>query len=301
MRAGSMKKDIPWSLITKIAWLTGAAVFASTMLTQIYFMRHERTALELRLREKANFINNFYAFLIADALQHNDDVTLLQVINRLEEDPEITSVVVADGKGEVRYHADPEKIGSKLDDPLLNKALQTGEGFATNFQNAGGQALLLVSPLKIKGQPKPQGAVRIECTYRHLLDQVHSGQTSFHMVAIGTMLSCVGIILWGFRRWVIKPLYRLKNSLSGINPAMLDANLPESTDEFGQMNATLNEFLAKLKTEWSAQRTALMSQAGDERILIEQLVRGLMPEARVLIADKDNRIVCDTDQTDNVE
>ncbi len=59
---------------------------------QSLLMKQARVALESRLSEKASFINTFYAFLIADALQRKDDVTLLQVINRLEEDPEILSV-----------------------------------------------------------------------------------------------------------------------------------------------------------------------------------------------------------------
>ncbi len=290
----AMKKLSSFSLITRIAWLTGGAVLLSTITTQRYFMRHERAALELRLREKASFVNNFYAFLIADALQHNDDVTLLQVIDRLEQDPEISSVVVVDGSGEIRYDADPEKIGAKLDDPLIEGALKNGEGYANNFHNAGGQALALVSPLKVRGQAAPQGAVRIDFTYRHIIDQVHTGQASFHMTAMGTMASTIGIILWGFRLWVLRPMQRLKGSLLMMNPAVLEANLPESDDEFGQMNATVNNFISKIKAEWSAQRTALMTQSGDERVLIEQLVRGLMPEARVLIADKQNRLVCDT-------
>lgn len=278
----------------RLAWLTGALVLVSTILTQKYFQRHERTALEMRLREKATFINNFYAFLVADALQHNDDVTLLQVVNRLEEDPEITSVVVVDGQGEVRYDADPEMVGTVLDDKVLKTALKTGEGLATNFTNAGGQALALVAPLKIRGQSTPMGALRIEFTYRHIMDQVHTGQSSFQMMAMGTMLFSVGGILWGCRRWVMMPLTRLRAVVMSINPALLESNLPESDDEFGQINTSLNEMLAKLKTEWGNQRAALATQPSDERILIEGLVRALIPEERVLLIDRDNRVVCDT-------
>ena len=128
--------------------------------------------MEMRLREKATFINTFYAFLIADALQRNDDVTLQQVISRLEEDPEISSVIVVDDNGEVRYHADPEKVGTQWDDPLIQKALETGEGVMAPFTNSGGRALALVSPLKVRATAHPIGAVRIDLTYRHIEDQL---------------------------------------------------------------------------------------------------------------------------------
>ena len=283
-----------FTLLHKMSWLTGGLVLASTLMTQSYFARHERTSLEMRLREKANFVNNFYAFLIADALQHNDDVTLLQVIDRLEQDPEITSVVVVDGKGEVRYHVDPEKVGSKLEDPLLKNSLETGQGYASDFQNAGGKALALVSPLKIRGQGTPQGAIRIEFTYRHIRDQVDQGHASFHAVAMGGMFMCIGGILWGIRKWVLVPVQRLKGAVTAINPATLDTTLPEMSDEFGEISAALNEFLAKLKVEWASRQDAVTARESDERVLIEQLVRGLMPDMRALIIDKGNRVVCDT-------
>jgi hypothetical protein len=282
------------SLFTRLAWLSGIVIVIAISMTQIYFARHERTSLEMRLREKANFINNFYAVPVADALQHNDDIMLLQLIKGLEDDPEITSVIVVDGTGIIRYHVDAEQIGGPLEDKLVKSALSSGEGIASEFQNSGGRALALVSPLKIRGQAKPKGALRIDFTYRHIAEQVKTGQASFRMVALGSILSCLGGIIWGVRRWVLYPLGRLQSRVAALNPALLDAHFPESNDEFGRVNQSINEFLAKLKVEWNAQRSALAAQAADERVLVEQFARGFMPKTRVMIADKDNRVICDT-------
>jgi hypothetical protein len=154
--------------------------------------------------------------------------------------------------------------------------------------------LALVVPLKIRGQPAPIGALRIELTYHHIDDLVHTGQSSFHMVAMGMITFSVGAILWGYRKWVLMPLNNLRTSVMAINPSLLEANLPESDDEFGQINTSLNELLAKLKAEGAAQRDALATQPSEERILVEGLLRRFMPDARLLLIDKENRLICDT-------
>ena len=216
-----MNNKPTFSLFTRLSWLTGFLALMSVVMAEVYFVHHERAILELSLREKINFITNYYALGIAEALQRDDDIMLQQIIGGMEQDHDITSVVVVDGKGDVRYHVDPEKVGSTLDDPIVKRALETGDGIATPITNAGGKALELVAPLKAKGQPVPQGAVRLEITYRHIEDQVHAGPASFEMMAMGVIFSCIGGVLWGFRRWVLVPLGRLRASVAQINPALL--------------------------------------------------------------------------------
>jgi hypothetical protein len=201
-----------------------------------------------------------------------------------------------DGKSQIRYHTDPEKIGETLDDPLVKRALETGEAIATPIRNSGGKALGLVTPLKARGQSTPLGVVRLDVTYRHLEDQVHAGPASFETMATGCMFFVIGGVLWGYKKWVVAPLALLRAHVSRINPALLEANLPESDDEFGEIYKSLNDLLAKLKGEWSAQREAMKLQAADERVLIEQVVRGLLPGTRTLLIDKDNQLICDTER-----
>jgi hypothetical protein len=285
-------KTFRFSLFTRMTWLAGSLALVSIGMAQVYFARHERTALIIRMSEKASFVTNFYAFLIADALQRNDDVTLLQVINRLEEDPEIASVIVVDQSGNIRYHADPEKIDTPLEDPLLTKAFESGDGVASQLPNNAG--MTLICPLKIRGQTKSLGAVRIEFTYQHINQTVRSGQASFQMVALGILSLFVGGIHWGFRRWVVVPLSQLKASLGLINPANLQGGLPESNTEFGEVNKSINHLLTRIRAEWDNQRSRQVGEADTERRWVERLAISFIPDVRILAADRDNRILTDT-------
>ena len=97
-----MKSKKQLSLFTRFTLLSGVLVFVSILMAESYFLRHERAMLELQLRDKINFISNYYALGIAEALQRKDDVMLQQIIAGLEQDPDITSVIVVDGKSRIR-------------------------------------------------------------------------------------------------------------------------------------------------------------------------------------------------------
>src|SRR5438552_719251 len=136
-RGRSMNPKHRLSLFTRLTLLSGVLVLVSIVMAESYFMRHERGMLELQLRDKINFISNYYALGIAEALQRHDDVMLQQIITGLEQDQDITSVIVVDAKGSIRYHSDPEKIGDTLDDALVKRSMATGEAIATPITNVG--------------------------------------------------------------------------------------------------------------------------------------------------------------------
>jgi len=289
-----VNKKYQVSLFIRLATLAGGLMILTILTTQLYFLRHERTMLEMGLKEKIGFITNYYTLGVVEALQHNDDIMLQQIMMGLEQDREIVSTMVVDSDNQIRYDTDPEKVATTADDKLIRRCLSTGEGVAMNGVNAGGQYMVLAAPLKIKAKRSPIGALRLEITYKHINDLVKAGQASFEMTAMGILFGCVGGLMWGFRRWVTTPLARLKMAVAHVNPAVLEPNFPQSEDEFGEMGAALNDLMMKLKSEWASQREKMTIQAGDERVLVEQLLRGLLPQSRVILSDKQNRVILDT-------
>jgi len=137
----------------RFAVMAALLIMITGFSAQRFYTRQERTDLEMRLREKSTFINTFYSFLIADSLMRKDDVTLLQVVNRLEEDQEVTNVIVVDQKDEIRYHSDPQKVGLVLEDPLIKNVLQSGDAIVTSFQNTGVEPWHWSRRSKCKGPP----------------------------------------------------------------------------------------------------------------------------------------------------
>ena len=124
-----------------------------------------------------------------------DDVSLLQVIDQLEKDPDVISVVVVDDRGEIRYSADQNKVGEAVDDAGMKKVFESGEPIMTNYFNAAGEALELVAPLKVQGRTKPLGVVRLDMTFKGIDDKIQHMRDSFLMYAIGIFM--LGMTLTG--------------------------------------------------------------------------------------------------------
>jgi hypothetical protein len=282
-------KDLNWKFGVVISLIIMAVMLAE----QGLLMNQTRVGMESRLAEKAAFINTFYASLIGEALQRKDDVTLLQWISHLEEDPEVTSVVVVDNNGEVRYHADAEKLGTQWNDPLMQKALESGDGVMNPFQNTGGRALALVSPLKVQGLPHPIGVVRIEFTYRHVQDQLKKFDSSFHLAILGFISTAVGLIMVFVRLWVTLPLESAEKAVTGLHLATAEPDLPERSDEFGRLNKALNDMILRFRVELQEQlgTTGTASPGETEKGLVDRLLASFLPQVRVIIAGKDNRII----------
>lgn len=272
----------------------GCFVLLTAWSSQTFFGRQERTNLETRLREKAAFINNFYAFLIADALMRKDDITLYQVINRLEEDQEISSILVTDKRGTLRYHQNPDKVGTISDDQQMMNALKTGEAAIVSYHNSGGKALALLTPLKVAGVNGPLGAIRIDLTYRYIEQQVTSSHKRFWFVIIGSMVTCASFVLLFTNQWILHPLRDLSKAIAGINAALPEPVLRETPDEFGEVAAAMNELLARIKNDLRQHLTQQKSRGDQEKAWIQQLAMTLLPGARVIVADKENRVVSDT-------
>lgn len=281
-------KDLTWKFSFIAVVITLGIVTAS----QYLLMKQARVGMESRLSEKAAFINHFYSFLIADALRRNDDVTLQQVISQLEEDPEITSVVVVDDNMEIRYHSDPQRLGTKLDDPLIQKAMDTADGVLSPFTNSGGRALALISPLKVQGKPRPTGVVRIDMTYRHVDDQLKKFNSSFRLSVLGYISVAIGLMMIFVRRWVIIPLSWVEKSIGDLNLTTAEPNLPETPDEFGQLNKTLNAMIIRFRSQLQEQLGAGVSNPLEiERDLVGRIMRSFFPNTYIFISDKDNRII----------
>ena len=254
-------------------------------------LKLDRRNLSMRLIEKANFINNYYVPSMAEALATKDDVRLWQYIGRLEEDREITSVVVLGDKGEVRYHRETDKIGTPWEEDNTLKVLKSGEALLTSFKNAGGQALLLVSPLKIQGVSEPIGALRLELTYNHVEEIIRTALGQFLPVAL-VLILVGGAVMFALSSWSLSaPLKNLQENIASINPASPEATLPESRDEWGRIYQALNDFILRLKSERQSFEGQEVRLAEQEKRLIDQWLRPLLPDRMILAADKDNRLI----------
>lgn len=284
---------IPFS--RRFGLLGGLAFMLVILVAHVYYSQRTEGVLKVRLIEKAQFINTFLAFPFSLAINTKDDVSLIQVASELEKQPDILSVILADADGEVRYSADQNKIGDIVGDQEMLKVLKSGQMEMITYFTGGGEATALIAPLIIQGRAKPLGVVRTDVTYKRINESVQQMRDGFFMYAIGIYIFCMTLTMTALRLWVSRPILLLKAYLHTLTPATIEANLPEGPDEFGQLNAGLNELIMRFKSELQTVAMQNIGNAVPETDLLRQVLTSLNPQARVVLANKDNVVVADTD------
>jgi len=273
----------------------GIAFTLVILVSHLYYANQTKQVLHQRLQEKALFINNFLAYTFSTALLLKDDVSLLQVIDQLEKDPDVLSVVVVDDQGQIRYSVDQNKIGEEVDNPDMKKVFASNEPIMTNYFNAAGEALELVAPLKVQGRNKPLGLVRIDMTYKGIDEKIQHARDSFLMYALGIFMFGMTLTGTALNIWVARPLHLLKQYLRMIGPSSAEPALPEGSDDLGQLNAAVNELILKFRSELQNQAMMQGGMAMQDSELIRQLFTALEPDSRLVLANRENLIVTDTD------
>ena len=231
----------------------GIAFTLVILVAHLYYSNQTKQVLHQRLQEKTIFINNFLAYTFSSALLLKDDVSLLQVIDQLEKDPDVLSVVVVDDEGQIRYSADQSKIGEDVDNPDMKKVFGNNEPIIKDYFNAAGAALELVAPLKVQGRTKPLGIVRIDMTYKGIDEKIQHARDSFLMYALGIFMFGMTLCGMALNTWVARPLHLLKQYLRTLSPSGAEAVLPEGSDDLGQLNAAVNDLVLKFRNELQSQ------------------------------------------------
>jgi hypothetical protein len=286
------------SIFAKFAIIACGITLTVTLMMHSFFYKQENGLLDLRLREKVNFISRVYTILTAQAIQSDDDVSLLQIVESLEADPEVTSVIVVDQKGEIRYHIDPQRVGTMLDDKQISTVLNTGDGGMNVSSNAGGKSLILIAPLKIQGQPQPIGAMRIEITYHLVESQIASSGTALFTIFLGLAVFSVVVIISAVRHYFYVPLSILNRNILSVNTSAPEANLPESSELFGIINTSLNDLILRFKAEWQNRYAQTVEHGDQEKSMVRLFAESFLPGARMLAADKDNALIYDSANSD---
>lgn len=273
----------------------GVMFIVVILVANLYYAHQTSNVLRQRLQEKAVFINGFLAYTFSSALALKDDVTLIQVIDQLVKDRDILNIVVSDDQGQIRYSVDQNKIGDDIDDQDMKQVFKSGEPVMRPYTNAAGDAMELVAPLKIQGHVKPMGVVRLDLTFKSVTEKMRHARDSFLMFAIGMFTLGMTLSNIALQNWVARPIHTLKNYLRTIGPENPDAHLPEGQDDLGQLNASINEMILKFQSQIQNQAMLQAGQVTQDVGLIQQLLCSLMPDARILMADRYNRLISDTD------
>jgi len=263
-----------------------------------FSLRQYDVIFEDTLREKATYINRFYAMVIADALYRNDDIHLLLWIEQLMVDREVGSVTIVDMEGKVRYAEDLRRVGTPIEEKRVLTALETGQASLErgNIPNS----LILVSPLNVVGQQRPTGAVRFDLIKNNTKRAKAEARTRFIPLALGLTLFAMSLLWMAIQRWVIYPIGVIRHGITQMAGQVMELHVPIWPDEYGDLVQEIKNTLDKFKEDITYQEKQVKALATQELRVIEQMARLFIGDQRILLIDVENRVLSDIHEAKNI-
>jgi serine phosphatase RsbU (regulator of sigma subunit) len=244
-------RNIISSLRTKSAAVAIAFVLALVTVTGVIVIRHEKLALtrevELRVLSQARSIA---ASSERTMLEPDPELTFQKLLREMmSRDPDIESIVVVDGSGEILAHPEVTKIGTRYEPPAeLNPVRDVDYFDAEELIAEGDDVFLVNAPIKrtYEGQILTIGRVYIRSSKGKIEKAIGSAQLQIIIIAVivSVLGSIAAVILSGF---ITTPIKKLAEGARMIGEGDLSVRVKiPGRDEIGQLSSTLNEMASRL-------------------------------------------------------
>jgi len=231
-------KSLKISLGIRFAALV-AVVLACVLGSAIYFSIASQRAKFLEVVGGASAIGtDLIGAEIEGALARDEPDEIAGIIARAAGASPVKRVLLLDRQGTVLVAPEgAEKRGDRLDEPYLRLA-EAAEARGRAIGRAGAEGVDFVTMRALpngprcvschEGQPSPLGFLTMEVSLANAREFVRA-QAALALIAASTAGSLVAALLWVVaRRWVIRPVERIRQGLTAVEAGILDVQVDAS-------------------------------------------------------------------------
>ena len=136
-------------LVTQLVFKS--MVFFSVLLAVICFFifKYQKSALIENIIQKNKAMVTTYAAFMSDAKQMNEDLIIVDYIERMKRSPMVRYIMVLDDRSRVVFHSDMRKIGKKYQDAETLKAVASEEPVVQNVYFEGENLMDFSAPILV--------------------------------------------------------------------------------------------------------------------------------------------------------
>ena len=244
------------SLNHKFTAATIAGFLVSSVVFMLLFLTFYQEELKQERAQAVREVNNLLQSSLENAMLKRDLAGLIYIVRYLGRQPNISSVMIVNPKGEVRFASRTEDEGRHLPAEMIR-----GEIAHTLFTRdaQGREVLRSVNPVHNKPPCQPcHGSVQEHPVNGILL--VDYDATSIRQQARNTTLMLMGagaliVVLnlvggwWFIRRFILKPVASLSCTSQALSRGELDARVDtEGNDELARLGQTFNQMAENLQS-----------------------------------------------------
>ena len=295
---GVVKTLIQWiasSLNRKFITGTTAGLVAFSLIFLVLFIGMYQGQLKQERSEAADQVNRLLQTSLEAAMLRRDLEMLRSIVNQFGKQPGISSAVIIDRRGEIRFSNQPELLGKRpqiVCDHCEFNPEKTTTPFSYFTQNLVDKEVLrtvhpVLNQIQCKECHGPAGLNPINGTLVVDHDastiQQHARNTTLLLMGAGSLVVFVNLIggWWFIRRFVLRPISHLQNVSQQVAGGSLGSRVSiRGEDELAQLGAHFNRMTDTLESQ--------LKEIKDKELFLQALVDANPDGIRVI--DRNYRI-----------
>lgn len=264
-------------------------IFSTFLLAAICFFifKYQKSALIENVIQKNSLMVSTYASFMSDAKQMNDDLVIVDYIERMKRSPMVRYIMVLDDRSRVVFHSDMRKIGKTYQDAESLRAVTSEEPVTQEVYLDGESLMDFAAPITV--DHKKAATLRAGFSRSSIDAGIEDIKENLSVVAVGGLII---VIVGSFiiNSGIGVDINHLKNAAREVSRGELPETINVSgSGEIGYLARVLERMFEKFKRDLSDIETQKKELRKNYDFFIQNLAAFI--DEGIIIMDSDNKII----------
>ena len=252
-----------------------------------FIFRYQKAALVENVIQKNTLMVSTYASFMSDAKQMNDDLVIVDYIERMKRSPMVRYIMVLDGRSRVVFHSDMRNIGKTYQDAASIKTVASDEPVAQEIFYEGENLMDFSAPIVV--DHKKVATLRAGFSRSSIDAGIEDIKENLSVVAVaGMIIVIVGAFIINSGLGV--DINHLKNAAREVSRGELpDTINVTGSGEIAYLARVLERMFDKFKRDISDIETQKKELRKNYDFFVQNIAAFI--DEGIMIMDSDNKVI----------
>ena len=279
-------------LNVRICFLFVILLFVLLLVGRKIIIDYRRNGLEEELQKKGKIFAKVFVPWCVKALEEQDDIFLLNILNSLRQQENVMYNVILDEKGIVIGHTNVYKLGKEYTDDITRKALAASKFLIQSYQRKDQSLYDYGIPLISLGEKI--GVLRFGLSRKDVEKELKKfiSKINYFVGIIIVLLGVEVFLLIDYR--ISKPLHKIKEAIKLLGGQYFEYKVHIKTkDVISEISGGIENFIKQIRKEFELQEEKSKECSLVEMKRLGEILNAVLKNSdkKVMVADVNNNIV----------
>lgn len=253
-----------------------------------FFLRQQELIFTKELTKQIISLGEGYIPRCEKALKDRNDLYLLQYVNEMVKNTDVTYAMVLNSEGKVLVHSQLNKRGKVYQDPWIKKVLKSKKAIIYRVGEKKEKKFHIAFPLKKDN--KSNGILQIGVSSLRINQTLKTKNKTLYTVIFASLLFICLWLYWIIKITTVAPLNELKFNIESLPLSKFSLfNQKESPSEFNELGQKISQTFKRFKDEQVFLENQLSKYKDHLDIFLKNAGRTLKEGA--LFMDSNNKVI----------